>query len=98
MLDTKTTDLLEVIVKIREHRFTAAILENGRQRLPRRNLTPISKYFCNYVLCICAKCHAYIIKRTINAHIGWNISTSYYTGTNEYMYMHMYMTKISCMI
>ena len=36
--DTKTTDLLEAVVKIGENRITAAILENVRQRLPWRNL------------------------------------------------------------
>ena len=34
----KTTDLLETVVKIWENRFTAAIFQNGRQRLQGRNL------------------------------------------------------------
>ena len=29
---------------------------------------PISKYFCNYVLYVCAKFHVFIIKRTIRSY------------------------------
>ena len=36
--NTKRTDLLDVVTKIRENRFAAAILENGRQCLSGRNL------------------------------------------------------------
>ena len=35
---TKTTDLLDAVITIYENRFTAAILENARQRLQGRNL------------------------------------------------------------
>ena len=38
ILDTKMTDILEAVVKIRENRFTTAILENGRQRFQGLNL------------------------------------------------------------
>ena len=37
-LYTKTTDLLDAVIKIYKNRFTAAILENGRQRLQGQNL------------------------------------------------------------
>ena len=66
ILDTKTTDLLETVVKIWENRFTAANAFQGEIWDG-----PISKYFFHYVLYICAKFHACIVKRTINSHIGW---------------------------
>ena len=69
---TKRTDLVDVVTKIWENRFSAANLENGRQCFSGWNLRwPYIHIFCIYVFYVCAKFHPFIITRTIHSRSGF---------------------------